>query len=261
MLAVQRRRFILDTVSDRGAVVVTELARRLKVSGETIRRDIHLLDKQNRLHRTHGGAVSLDRAEPAYEIRMAHNIEGKRAMARLAASMVADGASVIIDFGTSAYCVAEALGDHRRLTVYTPGLQAASRLAGRNDNAVYLLGGKLDSGEGAAMGLDATAMLRNYAADFSFVGAGVISHHPWLMDYSREAAELRAEMLLRGGTAVLLADHTKFDRMAPYCVANIDKVSHVITDREPNPEAAAILGALDAETMVAAAGPGSNPVG
>lgn len=255
MLAAQRRRFILDTVSDRGAVVVTDLARRLKVSGETIRRDIHLLDQQNRLHRTHGGAVSLDRAEPAYEIRMAHNIEGKRAMARLAASLVADGASVIIDFGTSAYCVAEALGDHRRLTVYTPGLQAASRLAGRNDNAVYLLGGKLDSGEGATLGLDATAMLGNYVADFSFVGAGVISHHPWLMDYSREAAELRAEMLLRGGTVVLLADHTKFNRMAPYCVANVDKVSHVITDCAPSPEAAAILAALDAETMVATAGP------
>ena len=251
MLAEQRRRFILDTVSERGAVIVTDLARRLKVSGETIRRDIQLLDKQNRLHRTHGGAMALDRAEPAYEVRMAHNIEGKRAMARLAASMVPDGASVMIDFGTSAGCVADSLGDHRRLTVFTPGLQAAGRLAGRNDNTVYLLGGKLDSGEGATTGLDATAMLANYVADFSFVGAGVISHHPWLMDYSREAAELRAEMLLRGSTVVLLADHTKFDRMAPYPVANLDKVSHLITDRAPSPKAAAILGALGAETMIA----------
>ncbi len=251
MLAEHRRRIILDTVSERGSVAVTDLARRLKVSGETIRRDIQLLDGQNRLRRTHGGALALDKAEPAYEIRMAHNIEGKKAMARLAASMVADGASVIIDFGTSAYCVAEALGDHRRLTVYTPGLQAASRLAGRNDNAVYLLGGKFDRGEGATTGIDAVAMLGKYVADFSFVGAGVISHHPWLMDYSREAADLRAEMLLRGSTVVLLADHTKFDHMAPYGVANLDKVSHVITDREPDSKAATILGALDVKTMVA----------
>ncbi len=256
MLAEHRRRFIVDTVSERGSVAVTDLARRLKVSGETIRRDIQLLDGQNRLHRTHGGALALDKAEPAYEVRMANNLEGKRAMARLAASMVADGASVIIDFGTSAYCVAEALGDHRRLTVYTPGLQAASRLVGRNENAVYLLGGKLDGGEGATTGVDATAMLGNYVADFSFVGAGVISHHPWLMDYSREAADLRAEMLLRGSTVVLLADHTKFDHMAPYSVANLDKVSHVVTDREPDSGAAAILGALDVKTMVAIVGGG-----
>jgi DeoR/GlpR family transcriptional regulator of sugar metabolism len=258
LLAAQRRRLILETVSERGAVVVTDLARRLNVSGETIRRDIQLLDRQNRLHRTHGGAVSLERSEPAYDVRMAQNIAGKRAMARLAASLVADEASVIIDFGTSAYCVAEALADHRRLTVYTPGLQAASRLAGRNDNAVFLLGGKLDSGEGGTLGRDATAMLGNYVADFSFVGAGVISHHPWLMDYSREAAELRAEMLLRGSTVVLLADHTKFGHMARYCVANVDKVSHLITDREPDPEAAAIVAALGVETMVAATDPANT---
>ncbi len=94
-------------------------------------------------------------------------------------------------------------------------------------------------------------MLGKYVADFSFVGAGAISHHPWLMDYSREAAELRAEMLLRGSTVVLLADHTKFDHMAPYCVANLDKVSHVVTDREPDSSAVAILGALNVKTMIA----------
>ncbi|MCH7486292.1 MAG: DeoR/GlpR transcriptional regulator [Proteobacteria bacterium] len=251
MLAEQRRRLIVEAVSERGSAAVTELARRLEVSGETIRRDIRLLDRRNRLARTHGGALALDRAEPAYEVRLGQNVEGKRAMARLAAALVPDGASVIVDFGTSAYAVADALGDHRRLNVYTPGLQAANRLAGRNGNQVHLLGGRLDGAEGATSGPDATAMLRHYAADFAFVGAGVVSRHPWLMDYSREAAELRSEMLLRGRTAVLLADHTKFGRMAPYAVANLSEVTHVITDREPDRQAAAILAAIGAETMVA----------
>lgn len=251
LLAEQRRRLIVEAVSETGSAAVTELARRLEVSGETIRRDIRLLDRRNRLARTHGGALALDRAEPAYEVRLGQNVEGKRAMARLAAALVPDGASVIVDFGTSAYAVAEALGDHRRLNVYTPGLQAANRLAGRNGNQVHLLGGRLDGAEGATSGPDATAMLRHYAADFAFVGAGVVSRHPWLMDYSREAAELRSEMLLRGRTAVLLADHTKFGRMAPYAVANLSEVTHVITDREPDRQAAAILAAIGAETMVA----------
>ena len=252
LLAEQRRRLIVDAVSETGSAAVTELARRLKVSGETIRRDIRLLDQRNRLARTHGGALALDRAEPAFDVRLSHNIDAKQAMARRAAGMVPDGASVIIDFGTSAYAVAEALGDHRRLVVYTPGLQAANRLAGRNGNQVHVLGGRLDGAEGATSGPDAIAMLRQFAADFAFVGAGVISRHPWLMDYSREAALLRSEMLQRGRAAVLLADHTKFDRMAPYTVDNLDEVTHVITDSEPDKKTAAILAAIGAETMVAA---------
>ncbi len=252
MLAEERRRIILETLAERGAVVVTELARELKVSGETIRRDIALLERQNQLRRTHGGALPLDTAEPLFAERMTQNIEGKRAMGKLAASLVPDGASVIIDFGTSALCVAEALAErHRRLTVYTAGLQAAARLGGRNENTVYLLGGRFDPGEGAAVGADALAMLSRYYADFAFVGAGVISHHPWLMDYSREAADLRAEMLLRGHTAVLLADHTKFNRMAPYCVAHLQEVTHVVTDVKPDRAAARILRDLPGIVLIA----------
>lgn len=253
LLAEQRRRLIVDAVSETGSAAVTDLARRLQVSGETIRRDIRLLDQRNRLARTHGGALALDRAEPAYQVRLGQNIEAKQAMARLAAAMVPDGASVIIDFGTSAYAVAEALGEHRRLVVTTPGLQAASRLAGRNGNQVHVLGGRLDGAEGATTGPDAVAMLGHFAADFAFVGAGVVSRHPWLMDYSREAALLRSEMLRRGQTAVLLADHTKFGHMAPHSVENLDAVTHVITDRKPDKKAAAILAAIGAEILVAGA--------
>jgi DeoR/GlpR family transcriptional regulator of sugar metabolism len=96
-------------------------------------------------------------------------------------------------------------------------------------------------------------MLGHFAADFAFVGAGVVSRHPWLMDYSREAALLRSEMLRRGQTALLLADHTKFGRMAPYSVENLDAVTHVITDRKPDKKAAAILAAIGAEILVAGA--------
>jgi DeoR/GlpR family transcriptional regulator of sugar metabolism len=251
VLAEERRRVILETLSNKGSVAVTELARQLEVSSETIRRDIALLDKQSRLRRTHGGAMPLDTAEPMFTERMTQNIEGKRAIGWLAASLVGDGASVIIDSGTSAFCVAEALADRRRLKVYTPGLQAATRLAGRNDNEVYLLGGRFASGEGATVGPDATAMLSHYFADFAFVGAGVISRHPWLMDYSREAADLRAEMIVRARTAVLLADRTKFNRMAPYVVANLDEVSHIVTDAKPDKAMAKALRTLPAAVLVA----------
>src|SRR3970282_2087906 len=118
-------------------------------------------------------------------------------------------------------CVAEALAPRRGLTVYTNDIHVAGRLAGRNNNRVLLLGGEVQGGEGAILGRDATQMLANYYADFAFVGASALSTDPWLMDYSREGAELRAEMLAQARPAVLLADHTKFNRTAPVRVANL----------------------------------------
>lgn len=251
MLAEQRRDQILSILSEKGSVSVNELYRRLKVSRETIRRDITRLATDNRLRKTHGGALSIDQVEPAFAERMSVNIDGKRAIGRVAAELVPDGASLIIDSGTTTLCVAEALAPRRGLAVYTNDIHVAGRLAGRNNNRVLLLGGEVQGVEGATMGRDATAMLANYYADFAFVGASALSSDPWLMDYSREAAELRAEMLAQARTAVLLADHTKFNRTAPVRVANLDRVSALITDKKPTGAMARGLARLKAELLVA----------
>jgi len=232
-------------------VSVSELFRRLKVSRETIRRDITRLAGDNRLRKTHGGALSIDQVEPAFAERMSVNIEGKRAIGRAAADLVPDGASLIVDSGTTTLCVAEALAPRRGLTVYTNDIQVAGRLAGRNNNRVLLLGGEVQGAESATLGRDTTQMLANYYADFAFVGASALSAEPWLMDYSREGAELRAEMLAQARTAVLLADHTKFNRTAPVRVANLDRVNYVITDVKPQGAMAKGLAALAAELLVA----------
>lgn len=233
MLAERRRALILEALARHGSATVTGLRRRLKVSRETIRRDILRLDADNKLSKTHGGALALDSVEPALADRMRINIEGKRAIARSAAAMVPDGASLILDCGTSALCLAEVLVGRRRLTVYTNDFQVAGRLAGRNDNRVFLCGGEIAGNQGATFGRDATAMLAGYFADLAFVSPGVVSEHPWLMDYTREAAALHETMIASARAVVLLVDSTKFGRTAPARVAGFERAQTLITDRKP----------------------------
>ena len=57
MLAEQRREEILKIVKDRKTISVPELCTLLNSSESTIRRDLVLLDRQNRLVRLHGGAA------------------------------------------------------------------------------------------------------------------------------------------------------------------------------------------------------------
>ncbi len=251
MLAERRRGMILDLLAEKGSVSVSELHRRLDVSRETIRRDIGRLAAENRLRRTHGGALSLESHEPVFAERMGVNLAGKRAIGRRAAALVPDGASVIIDSGTTIQCFAEALAARRGLTVYTNDLRVAALLVRRPDNRVLILGGQLQGAEGATMGRDTTDMLERYFADFAFVGAGALSSHPWLMDFTREAAALRGRMLELARAPVVLADHTKFARRAPVRVPNLDQAAYLVTDRLPDGRMAEALASLPAELMVA----------
>lgn len=230
MLAEQRRTLILDILDRKGSVSVTELHERLAVSRETLRRDITRLANESRLTKIHGGALSTISVEPALTDRMTQNIEGKRAIGKLAAGMISNGASLILDCGTTTLCMADYLMERRRLTIYTNDLQIAAKLAGLNENMVLLMGGEVQGTNGSTVGRDATQMLENYYADFAIIGVSAFSPERGLMDYSREAVELRKKMMKHGRVSILLADHTKFEREAPVKVSGYEKLDHLITD-------------------------------
>lgn len=251
MLAEERQRLILSMVNTRGSISITEIQRKLKVSRETIRRDLVALADSQRLRKAHGGALSLEQSEPEMTVRQVTNVDGKRAIGRIAASLVPDGASVILASGTTVQAVAEALMARRQLTVFTNSIFSCGRLMGHNGNRIYMLGGEVQASNGAALGRDATAMLANYYADFAFIGAGAISPAGWLMDYTREEGELHSRMLAAARTSAVVADHGKFGRFAPVRVGNFDKATHLITDIVPEPEITNALAALPLEILVA----------
>jgi len=254
MLAEQRRGQILGILGEKGAVTVNELYRRLQVSRETIRRDITKLASDRKLLKTHGGALSMDQVEPAFADRLETNIEGKRAIGLEAAALVPDGASLIINSGTTTMCLAECLMARQKLIIYTNDIHIAGRLAGRNDNRVILLGGKLQGSEGATLGRDTTDCLSNYFSDFCFIGASALNADPILSDFSREQAEFHGQVIVHARTSVLLVDHTKFDKRAPVRVKNLERITHIITDVKMNRPLSGALSSLAAEVLVARAG-------
>jgi DeoR family glycerol-3-phosphate regulon repressor len=251
MLAEQRRNMILEILTKKGAVTVNFLYRQLKVSQETIRRDITKLALDNRLLKTHGGALSINQFEPEFEARLEVNTEGKKAIGAAAAKLVSDGASMIIDSGTTTLCLAEALIPRQSLTIFTNDLHVAGKLAGRNSNRVHVLGGELIGNEWATAGRDTTAMLQNHLTDFSFIGASALDASTLLTDYSREIAELRGQMLIQGRVSVLLADSSKFAKRAPVRVNNLDKLSFVICDEKPSVTLVESIKNLEAKLIIA----------
>ena len=252
MLAEHRQNRILSLLSQHGSISITALREELQVSRETIRRDIVLLAGQNRLRKIHGGAISLDLVEPDVSVRQTVNVEGKRAIGEMAAGLVPDGASVIIDCGTTAQCVADALTSRRSLTVYTNDLTISAKLSRRNGNQVYVFGGRVQDHENATLGWDTTQMLSHYMADFAFIAPGGISSTPELLDFNREGSEFRGLLITSAHAAVVVADHNKFDRFVPVRVPNIEKAAYLVTDLMPGKAMSDALAKLPLKLLVAA---------
>src|SRR5437762_6811966 len=110
---------ILERIGANGSVGVTELAADLGVSVASVRRDLHLLEGQHLLTRTHGGAVSTG---VLYELPMRYrggrHHEEKRRIAQAAAALLTDGVvSVALSGGTTTTEVARVLATRSGLKV------------------------------------------------------------------------------------------------------------------------------------------------
>ncbi len=251
MLAEQRHQYILSQVAKTGALSVAELVRDLNVSRETIRRDLNALAERGLIVTTHGGALSSDRREPDVDVREAANAGAKRAIGERAAQLVPDGASVIIDSGSTTNAVARALTDRHRLSVYTNDWRIALLLGRRNGNRVTLLGGELSDIEDAVFGLDTIHQLSQYHADFSIVGAGGITPDAQLSDYSRMAAEVRGKMIDAGNIVVVVADSSKFGRVTPVRINGLERARCIVTEAAPERTLAKAITARGPEIVVA----------
>lgn len=235
LLAEDRHRLILRRLDENGSVAIRALARELGVSRETIRRDIDRLATRGGFRKTRGGAVAFAPVEATDTERGMVNALAKRAIGERAAALVRDGASLILNSGTTTRAVAQALTTRRNLTVYTNDLAICRTLARRHGNRVVLLGGDLQRHEDATLGWDAVAALANYTAEFAFVGVGGLTADGGLTDFTRDGAELRGRMLSSARTVVIVADASKFATVTPIRVPHFDKVTHLVTDRAPPP--------------------------
>ncbi len=268
MLAEARQNFILKRLDQEGSVSIAELSQTLGASRETIRRDLKQLAAKELLRQTHGGAVVMAPNEPDIADRLVVNSREKQSIGRRAASLVQDGASLIIDSGSTTWPLVEAIEDRRSLTIYTNSLRVAQRLWRRNNNRVFVLGGEIQPYEDMTGGWDTTRMLERYHADLAFISVNgvassgiddlsagnILGATPGgliLSDYHRDIAELHGRMILAADTPILLSDHSKIGRMQPFPVEHVSRLKYLITDQGPDADMAASLRRQQTDVLVA----------
>jgi DeoR family transcriptional regulator, fructose operon transcriptional repressor len=254
LLVEERRQRVLDLVSRKGFVGLAELARAIRVSQSTIRRDLEFLHQQGRLRRTHGGAMSPgeDDTLPALEERSARQIEEKRQIAQAAAARIRDGDAILLDGGTTTLEVARLLIG-RRLQIVTNSLPIAQLFASNRETELIMLGGYVYPRTGVALGPLTVRMLPDIHVHQTILSVGGITAKG-LFNSNVLLVETERQMMRSADEVVVVADHTKIGRPALAFLCELSAVDTLIVDAGLSAQQRALVDKADARLIVAAAG-------
>lgn len=231
-IVAERHRHILELARHTGSVSVDDLAARLAVTPQTIRKDLNALAGRAMLSRVHGGAVITSGvANIDYEQRRLVAADAKTRIGAAAAALIPNGASVFIGIGTTAEAVARALVHHRELMVVSNNLNIVDTLTGRPEIAVTAVGGRVRARDRAVVGALAVDFIRNFRPDFGVIGASGLDEDGGLLDFDEEEVQVSRAIIRSARRLMLVTDASKIGRPAPVRIAGLDELDTLVTDR------------------------------
>ncbi len=236
---VARQTLLVESLSRRGFMSVSDIAEETGVSEITIRRDLTELERSGTVRRTHGGALIVrngaasiyDIREPTFEARRRRNSDAKIRIARSAAEFARPGHTIALDTGSTTLELTRFLGDVADLRIITNNTRAASLLA-ETPHPVYLPGGRVRGRELSIFGSSAATFVSSYHYDILFLGLSGISE-TGLFDYSPEDSEIKRVFIQRSDQVVALCDSSKFNRQAMVRIAGLNEIHVLIVDTAP----------------------------
>lgn len=234
MLALERHRKILELLQSRGSLRTVDLAKMLRVTDETMRRDFEKLEADGLLQRSHGGVVRIEatrRDIPSGE-RETQNAAAKAKIARAALARVKPGQTIVMDASTTVLHLARLLPDEP-LTVLTNSLQTATVLAAKPSIHVLVLGGRLQPRSLSCAGRQAEEMLSSFRIDSAYLSCRGIHPVRGLSESSEDEAALKRTVVRCAEEVCLLADASKWDLVSGYFFAQPADIDLWITDRMP----------------------------
>ncbi len=232
MLAEVRQQSIIDIIRAAGKTSVAELCKRFKVSPATIRNDLTKLEATSLFKRTHGGAISSNRA--SYELTVLEkevkSVREKRAIAGAAMRFIQPGDVVALDTGTTTLELAKRIAAIPGVTVLTNDLQIALHLEMNSECGVIVIGGALRRNYHCAVGTFSMQMIDGLHVDAAFVGANGVTVERGLSTASAEIAGVTSRLMDISDKTYLLADSSKIGKSSFARIAPLNAVAAFITD-------------------------------
>lgn len=235
MFPEERKMKIVEFINEHKKATVVELCNYFGVSSATIRNDLHELERDKLIYRTHGGAMLITKT--GYEldpyIKQVKNLEEKQKVAKAAIGLIDDGDTIILDTGTTTLELARLLDRKRNITVVTNDLIIALFLEDFTNVTTIFIGGLIRKNYHCTLtfGEAGKQMLSGLTVDKAFMTANGFSYEKGATTPDLNLAETKKLLISIATTSILLCDNSKFGNNFLVQFAPLEKLDKLVTDK------------------------------
>jgi len=232
MMGEERRILIVDEITLNGSIRVSELAEKFDVSLDCIRKDLTVLEKQNLLKKTYGGAVRIrDNAHKFYvDTRKVENVAQKEIIAKKAVKLINEGDTIYLDISTcNLKLMEEIIKSDLKITIVTNMIDIIK--LGNENVTIICAGGYLNVTHDGFTGTETCSFLNNYHFDKAFFGVvGFDLKNLNVYTYEANDGSVKKTVMQNSNKNYLLGEMKKSLSDGNYCFARLDQFESIITE-------------------------------
>lgn len=235
MLQEERFSNIIELLKINRMAKVNELAKINRVSVDTTRRDLEVLEGYGILERVRGGAVWKDtnNTRNIYEVRVTVNTEKKEEIAGIVDKVLSEGQTVVIGSGSTTVEIAKYIAaNYKRLTVITNDLDIVKIFSHKERFNIIVTGGLYDAQEHAIYGEQCEEEIGQYNADVCLLAVNSISFERGISDFRLNQIEAFRKMMAISDRVVVAADSTKVGKTACMRICGVEEIDTLLCDSQ-----------------------------
>lgn len=229
MLQEERHSYIVQKINSHNKVVASELCQQLKVSLDTVRRDIKELEKKGKVIKVHGGAVSPHFHQPFQPQDVYARLE-KKEIAKKALTIIKDGMTLLAGGGTVMLELARILPERLTGTFFTVSPLVALEVAQRSSIEVVLLGGRLARNSYICTGASVATAISEIQVDLCLLGTNGLSLNEGITDYDWEVAQVKKAIIKSAARSALLCISEKLETVQKVQVCKLGAIDYLVTE-------------------------------
>lgn len=235
MLREERQSYILNQISLHNKVRTTDICMALNVSLDTIRRDLTELDKEGKLQKVHGGAISTSFHYP-FQQQEVYARDKKQVIAKKALELVKDGMVILLGGGTVMLELARVIPENLKGTIFTVSPLVALEIAQRSTVEVLLIAGRLARNSYICTGSSVIRQLSEIQADLCFLGTNGLTLKEGITDHDWEVVQVKKSMIQSAKKMAVLTISEKIGTAQNLQVCNLNSIDYLVTELQSSDE-------------------------
>lgn len=229
MLKEERQAYILRQINLHNRVLSADMSEKLKVSEDTIRRDLNELAENGKVTKVYGGALSKSYQFPFQENEV-YARDAKKIIAMKAAKLIKPGMTILAGGGTTMLELAKAFPRHLQCTFFTISPLVALEMAERSNAEVILIGGKLSKNSNITIGSQVINQLSEIKVDLCLLGTNSLSVVEGVTDSDWEVIQIKKAMIRCSERTAILSIAEKLNSVQKMKVCSLSNIHYLITD-------------------------------